>query len=120
MKRRNQIHHKVLQFLKRTDWQLLPPVAGVLAFGWWVQWSVAGGDVFPNGHTIRLLATGLALILAAGWSARRRRNRQGWWRRVRYPARHAGHPGLRIVGEPTERSGPQAKARIHGGNDDQR
>jgi len=74
MKRRNQIHHKVLQFLKRTDWQLLPPVAGVLAFGWWVQWSVAGGDVFPNGHTIRLLATGLALILAAGWSARRWRN----------------------------------------------
>ena len=52
MKRRNQIHQRLLGFLKRTDWQILPPVAGVLAFGWWVQWSVAGGDAAANTLTV--------------------------------------------------------------------
>lgn len=74
MKRRNQIHQRVLLFLKRTDWQLLPPVAGILTFGWWIQWGLTGGEAYPTGHTIRLVATCLAFLLAAGWPARRWRN----------------------------------------------
>jgi rod shape determining protein RodA len=61
---------RVWRFLKRSDWQLLPVVTVIMVFGLIMQWSVSGAEQLPMGHVIRMLAAGIACVMAAAIPSR--------------------------------------------------
>jgi len=61
-------------FLRRSDWNLVMIAMLIAAFGIWTQWSIAGGDQFPEGHVIRLGIAAIGGCFAAALGARRWRS----------------------------------------------
>ncbi|MFQ5748421.1 MAG: FtsW/RodA/SpoVE family cell cycle protein [Planctomycetota bacterium] len=74
MKRRASLRARFFGWLGRSDWEVLPWAALVLAVGFFAQWSVAGPDHLPTAHLARMAAAVAVGILAASLSSRRWRN----------------------------------------------
>ena len=74
MRRRRNAWSRLHQFLRRAEWLILPSATAIFFFGFWMQWSVAGGEAVPKGHVIRMIAAFGALCFAASYSAKRWRN----------------------------------------------
>ncbi len=62
------------EFLARSEWPVLAVAALAVAFGWVVQWSIAGPGRTPSSHTIRVAAAAAAVLAALLIPARRWRD----------------------------------------------
>ncbi len=78
------------RFLARSEWPVLLAACVAVAFGWFVQWSVAGPGRLPTSHTVRVAAAACALLAAALVPARR-------WRELAFPLYALGLAGLLLV-----------------------
>ncbi|MHC4379918.1 MAG: FtsW/RodA/SpoVE family cell cycle protein [Planctomycetota bacterium] len=65
---------RVVAFLRRTCWPILPLVAGILLVGFVVQWSVSPELQMPSGHVLRIAAFGFCGVSALVVSAKRLRS----------------------------------------------
>ncbi len=91
---------RVLRFLKRGDWPLIPVTALILLAGLIMQWSIAGAEALPSGHMIRMAAVGVFAAAAATVSVRR-------WRALAWPfylACVAGLVYVLVAGDSTNHS----------------
>ncbi len=77
-------------FLVRSEWPVLAAAALAVAFGWWMQWSVAGPGRMPSSHTIRVAAAAAAVFAALLIPARR-------WREHAFLFYGLGVAGLVLV-----------------------
>ncbi len=61
-------------FLRRSCWPVLPVAAAIMGFGLLVQWSVAGGEVMPKSHLLRIGVGGASAVAALIVGSRRWRS----------------------------------------------
>ena len=68
------LRSRVVAFLRRTCWPILPLTAGILLVGFVVQWSVSPELQMPSGQVLRIGAFGFCAMAALVLSAKRLRS----------------------------------------------
>ena len=68
---------RLRDYVRRSDWPVIPIALGIMGVGLLIQWSVSGPEAFPSNHLLRLGVALAACLFAAAVPAR-------WWRNYAY------------------------------------